>query len=33
MCEGRVRAEFPRVEATPESVLLAALPDRVALAS
>ncbi len=33
MCEGRVRAEFARAEATPESVLQAALPERVALAS
>jgi ABC-type sugar transport system ATPase subunit len=34
MCEGRITAEFPRAEATPERVLAAALPDRAtALAS
>lgn len=30
MCEGRLAAEFPRAEATPERVLHAALPDRAA---
>jgi len=30
MCEGRVTAELPRAEATPERVLQAALPDRAA---
>jgi ribose transport system ATP-binding protein len=33
MCEGRKTAEFARVDATPERVLHAALPDLVARAS
>ena len=33
MCEGRLTAEFSRAQATPEEVLHAALPDRIALAS
>ncbi len=33
MCEGRLTAEFSRAQATPEQILQAALPDRIALAS
>jgi len=32
MCEGRKTAEFARADATPERVLLAALPGRTAIA-
>ena len=32
MCEGRKTAEFPRAEATAESILAAALPDKAAVA-
>jgi ribose transport system ATP-binding protein len=32
MCEGRKSAEFSRAEATPEKILMAALPDKAAVA-